>query len=283
MSEKKGKIQLLLVDDEEDFLQSAARAFERRGIGVQTAKDGVAALQIVDSYSFDVVILDVKMPGIDGAEVARRLRKEYPQLPIIILTGHGSIPKAFEAVKKGVFDYIAKPCNMDHLAQKVEEAVRAHPIDTADKERKGISSTGKISVLLVDDEEELLSSLKPVLERRNMIVAMAKDGGGALGVLKDIGVDVVILDVKMPGLNGLEILQLIKKDYNDKEVILLTGHPNVDDAMRGVKMGAREYLLKPPDIEELTQAIRQAFTHRQREIEAKREDSLRDILKRYPE
>jgi len=284
MSEKKHNIRLLLVDDEEEFLASAAPALEKRGLEVVTARDGIEALKKIEEQPFDVLVLDVKMPGIDGAEVSRRLRKEHQDLPIIILTGHGSVPQAFEASKRGVYDYLAKPCDMDVLAKKINEAAKAHPIEPDEKANSGKGvDIASISVLIADDEPELLASLKTVLERRKMIVLTAQSGSEALSTLSSTVVDIVVLDVKMPGMDGIEVLRRIKSDYPLVEVILLTGHPAVENALLGVKLGAIEYLIKPPDVDDLTKLIRKAYKHRQEELERSRREAINNILKKHPE
>jgi len=284
MSEKKQNIRLLLVDDEEEFLASAAPALEKRGLEVVTARDGVEALKMVEEQPFDVIVLDVKMPGIDGAEVSRRLRREHQDLPIIILTGHGSVPQAFEASKRGVYDYLAKPCDMNVLAKKINEAAKTHPIEPDEKtiSGKGVD-IASISVLIADDEPELLASLKTVLERRKMIVLTAQSGAEALSTLSSTVVDIVVLDIKMPGMDGIEVLRRIKSDYPLVEVILLTGHPAVENALLGVKLGAIEYLIKPPDVDDLTKLIRKAYKHRQEELERSRREAINNILKKHPE
>ncbi|MBU0518511.1 response regulator [bacterium] len=284
MSDQQKKIRILLVDDEEDFRTSARDALQRRGLEVDTAADGVEALKALEGRSYDAVLLDVKMPGIDGAEVARIIRRDQPELPIVILTGHGSIPQAFEATKSGIYDYLPKPCNMDQLALKLKDAVLDHPVEETERQYQDLTAVqGTASILLVDDEEELLTSLKPVLERRKLVVTTACNGREALDVLGRVSVDVVLLDVKMPGLDGLDVLSQIKNLKPDVEVVLLTGHPNIDTAMQGIKRGAFEYLVKPPDIDELVKVLRKAYLFRQTKLEEQQEEKIQEILKKRPE
>lgn len=282
MKKVEGNIKLLLVDDEKEFLQSAAAALKRRNIEVHTAENGEKALVLMKSDGFDAAVVDVKMPGIDGVELFRRMKKLNPDLPVIILTGHGSVTQAFETSREGIYDYIPKPCEMDELAEKINTAV------TESRSKMKITDTGTlpsettIRVLLVDDEEELLESLTPVLQRRRMEVHAVLSGGQALAMLKELTVDVVILDVKMPDMDGIEVLKRIRNRYKDLEVILLTGHPNVGDALEGVKLGARDYLVKPPDIELLTEKIREAYNALQAKSAERREKTVSDILERHP-
>jgi DNA-binding NtrC family response regulator len=139
-----------------------------------------------------------------------------------------------------------------------------------------------IRTLIVDDEVELLDSLKSVLERREMRVLTSESGENALDLLKENVVDVVVLDIKMPGMDGLEVLKIIKKDYPDIPVLLLTGHPTVESALKGIKLGANEYIMKPPDVEMLVERIRQAYDQQQEIFAQRQSEKINDIRKRRP-
>jgi DNA-binding NtrC family response regulator len=115
-------LNLMLVDDEERFLATTAKLLQRRGHHVVTASNGPAALDELSKQDVEVVILDVKMPGMDGLEVLREIRVRFPLVGVIMLTGHGTIESAVEGMKSGAFDFITKPCDIDDLLAKAEEA-----------------------------------------------------------------------------------------------------------------------------------------------------------------
>jgi DNA-binding response OmpR family regulator len=115
-------MQLLLVDDEEDFLAMMKARLRGRGIAAWTAADGPAAIELLASHAVDVVVLDVKMPEMDGIEVLKHIRRHHPQVQVIMLSGHGSVESAVEGLKLGAFDYLVKPCSLSDLLHKVEEA-----------------------------------------------------------------------------------------------------------------------------------------------------------------
>ncbi len=282
MNSEKPKIRLLMVDDEEDFLIPSAKALERRGFEVHMAREGTAALQLIKQRPFNIVLLDVKMPGMDGVDVFRKIRTDHPELPVIILTGHGSTTQAFQTSKNGIADYLAKPCDIDYLAERIRQAVDSAETRT-EIPRKPNAAEEIIRVLLVDDETELVDSLKKSLTRRNMEVSPAYSGEEALDLLSDEMIDVVVLDIKMPGMDGLTTLKKIRQRHSLVEVILLTGHPTIESALKGMKQGAREYLMKPPDIDELVTAIRQAFRSRQEKIAGEQRRMIDDIYQNYPE
>ena len=116
------KLKVLLVDDEEEFVKALADRIKMRDLGADVALNGEQALRIVDDEVPDVMVLDLRMPGIDGMEVLRRVKKAYPKVEVIILTGHGSEADEREARKLGAFDYLQKPTSIDVLVQKLKEA-----------------------------------------------------------------------------------------------------------------------------------------------------------------
>ncbi|MBL0716960.1 MAG: response regulator [Desulfosarcina sp.] len=119
----------------------------------------------------------------------------------------------------------------------------------------------KIKILLIDDEEEFASTLAERLELRGYIAKIAKDGESGIGLLTHDSFDIVVLDLMMPGLNGLDTLKQIKEINKDLPVILLTGHGSTKDGTKGLSIGAFDFLIKPLDIKELINKIHLAITH----------------------
>jgi DNA-binding NtrC family response regulator len=119
------------------------------------------------------------------------------------------------------------------------------------------------NVLLVDDEIEFLETLVKRLKKRKLVVHGVGSGEQAIEILKEVAVDVAVLDVKMPGMNGLDTLREIKNSYPSIEVIMLTGHANVEVAIEGMRLGAFDYLMKPMDIDELLYKLQDAYKKKQ--------------------
>jgi DNA-binding NtrC family response regulator len=111
-----------LVDDEEKFLAVLSQRLGTRGIDAETATSGEEALVKIKNKNFDAIVLDVMMPGIGGLETLKRIRKENPELQIIMLTGQGSVDKAVEAMKEGAIDFLEKPADLNKLLDKISEA-----------------------------------------------------------------------------------------------------------------------------------------------------------------
>jgi DNA-binding NtrC family response regulator len=113
---------VLLVDDEESFVETLAKRLNARGLSVETSSSGEDAVARAERRAFDVIVLDLAMPGMDGIETLKRLRKADPDLQIILLTGHGSIEKAVEATKLGAMDFLQKPTSLSDLLELIREA-----------------------------------------------------------------------------------------------------------------------------------------------------------------
>lgn len=116
-------IKILLVDDEQAFVDTMQKRLNKRGINAHSALSGDEALHVLDKNpKTDVVILDVKMPGKDGIETLREIKRVHPLVEVIMLTGHATVESAIEGMKLGAFDYLMKPCDMETLLAKVKEA-----------------------------------------------------------------------------------------------------------------------------------------------------------------
>jgi DNA-binding NtrC family response regulator len=117
-----GKMKLMLVDDEERFLETTKKLLLRKGYDVQTATSGSEALEKLIMENIHVVILDVKMPGMDGVATLKAIKSRYPLVEVIMLTGHATVESAVDGLKSGATDYLMKPADLDELIQKAEEA-----------------------------------------------------------------------------------------------------------------------------------------------------------------
>jgi CheY-like chemotaxis protein len=139
------KIKVLMVDDEEQFRSTTSKILTRRGYATTIAGSGEEALGILKKEPQDVVILDVKMPGMDGHETLAEIKKIDPDVPVIMLTGHGALDSAKESLKHGAFDYLNKPCEIDLLAAKIRDAHTAA--------KKGVKEEKKARDIMIPLEE----------------------------------------------------------------------------------------------------------------------------------
>ncbi|MBT8378211.1 MAG: response regulator [Ignavibacteria bacterium] len=118
------KINILLVDDEEDFVDSLAERLRLRDFVVETAFNGVDAIKSIKQMEFDIIFLDVKMPGMDGIEVLKQIKKLKPLPQVIMLTGNATVESAIEGMKVGAYDYIMKPVVTEDLIELINKAYK---------------------------------------------------------------------------------------------------------------------------------------------------------------
>ncbi|HBI15242.1 MAG TPA: response regulator [Desulfobulbaceae bacterium] len=118
------EMKVLLVDDEETFVQTLSERLKMRDLKSDMAYDGNQAIDFVDENEPDVMVLDLKMPGIDGLEVLRRVKKKYPNIQVIILTGHGTDKDEEESRRLGVYDFLKKPVDIEELVGRIKSAYK---------------------------------------------------------------------------------------------------------------------------------------------------------------
>ncbi|MDB4386017.1 sigma-54 dependent transcriptional regulator [bacterium] len=166
-------IDLLIVDDEHDFRHQAVSYFKRIGFKVDQAEDGEEALNISTNRKFDVVVLDIHMPGISGITVLEQLIKREPSLKVIMLTGGGTIEHAVESMKKGAYDFVTKPVKLEELQRLVVRASKAYELEKENRQLKAVIRRSAPDHHLVGQSEQMqevvrliqrtASSDKPVL------------------------------------------------------------------------------------------------------------------------
>ncbi len=137
---------VLLVDDDPEFTNVLSQRMEAREVDVDTAASGSEALEKIGGASYDAIILDLSMPGMDGMETLKKLLEENPDLQVILLTGHGTLEKGVEAIKLGAMDFLEKPAEIHSLMEKIEKAKA-------------------IKMLLV--EQQMEERLKDILDRKS--------------------------------------------------------------------------------------------------------------------
>lgn len=116
------RVRVLIVDDEQDFLRLFIKRFSLRNLKVEGAGSGAEALKALGEKDYDVVVLDVKMPGLDGIQTLKEIKKRHPHIEVIMLTGHGSVKSGIEGMSHGAFDYVLKPFEIDDLQERILKA-----------------------------------------------------------------------------------------------------------------------------------------------------------------
>jgi DNA-binding NtrC family response regulator len=299
------KIRVLLVDDEEDYVKALAERMDMRDLQSQVALSGEEALEALETAPPDVMVLDLRMPGMQGMEVLEKVKRDHPHIQVIILTGHGGEREEKEARRLGAFEYMQKPADTRDLVSNIQGAWRrsiqvardflkergedfdrtmtaaalaegglhedargildrAHALERRAKAERPTPSPA-LRVLLVDDEEDYVRTMAERMEMRDVGSEVALDGQQALARLEEDVPDVMVLDLKMPGMGGLEVLERVKRLHPEVQVIILTGHGSAKEEVEARRLGAFDYLCKPVDINDLMESVRRAGEARQGE------------------
>jgi two-component system, NtrC family, nitrogen regulation response regulator NtrX len=152
---------ILVIDDEKSIRSTLKEVLEYEKHTVIVAEDGIVGLEAVTANNFDVALCDIKMPGIDGIEVLEKMQERKPELPVIMISGHGNIDTAVEAIKKGAFDFIEKPLDLNRLLITVRNALdRSHLITETQKLKRKVSKTYEMI-----GESEAITKVKDIIER----------------------------------------------------------------------------------------------------------------------
>ncbi|MBW2609755.1 MAG: response regulator [Deltaproteobacteria bacterium] len=196
-------LKVLMVDDEVQFRTTTKKLLKKRGFEIVLAENGEEAIEKLKEGP-DVVILDIKMPGMDGHQVLEEIKKRFPELPVIMLTGHGAMPSAKEAFDEGAFDYLIKPCDIHILASKITDAYLSA--------RKGVPLEEKRAsdVMIPLDEYTTVKSKQTVKEaimqlKRSFILKVATSR-----IMETGHRSILVLDSKGRVLGILAITDLLK-------------------------------------------------------------------------
>ena len=175
------KPKILIVDDEKDTLEMMQDLFESKGYETEAAVNGLEALNIIRNQEPDIVLTDIRMPEMDGMQLLQELTKDYPNLPVLMVTAHGTISAAVDAMKMGARDYIMKPLNLDEILAKVE---RITQLSTLIKENEylltKLQQTYDFTNMIgkTDKIQELFSLVKDVAATNTTVLIRGESGTG---------------------------------------------------------------------------------------------------------
>jgi DNA-binding NtrC family response regulator len=235
-----GKSRILVVDDNEQFCQNVTDILEVRGYEVVTAYDGFKALELVKRNGFGLVLMDVKMPVMDGVETFKKVKETAPGTPVIMVTAFAVEDLIREALREGAFGSLKKPLDFDQLFELIERA-------TPDGEL----------ILVADDDKNLCTNMKDVLSDNGYRVCVAYNGNKAVAKAWKNNFDVILLDLKMPVLNGLETYLSIRDFRPDVVAIIITGYPQEMSKLIGQARQEHAYtcLEKPINMDKLVSLL----------------------------
>jgi two-component system, NtrC family, response regulator HydG len=230
---------ILVVDDEPDICENLRDILTDLGYQVDTAGDGLSALELVRHKHYDVALLDLRMPGMDGLELYRRLKQVRADTVAMIVTAYATDETAQAALQAGAWKVVAKPVDFSFLMQLIDEALD-QPV-----------------VLVIDDDDDLCESLWDILREQGYRVALACDAGQAAHRLQERLFQVVLIDMKLPQADGAEMFRLVRQTNPQARTVLITGfrgamERKIEEAVRD---GADAVCYKPFDVSKLLGTI----------------------------
>jgi two-component system, NtrC family, response regulator HydG len=238
----KNAFTILLTDDNKEFAQNLCDILELKGYSVLTASDGFQALEIIKTSPVDLILMDIKMPVMNGVETFKKIKKINPDTPVIMLTAFALEELIQESIQEGAFACLKKPLDFDELFATIEHAIH-----------KGSM------ILIVDDDVNLCQNLLDILSKKGYLVSFATDSTSAIEKVRTNVYDVMLLDMKLPPLNGLETYLTIHRLCPKIVVVIITGFvPEMEEMIKMTKNnGAYALLEKPIDIEKLLSILAQ--------------------------
>ncbi|MDC0677319.1 MULTISPECIES: response regulator [Sorangium] len=236
---QRGK-RVLVIDDEEGMRVTLAASLELEGYEVVEARDGIHALELVRQQAFTLVISDIRMPGLNGVETFRELKRIQPELTVVLMTAFALEKLIEEAIAEGVYTVIHKPFSMDHLARIVARAVDSP------------------AVLVVDDVPKVADSIVAVLRAAGLSALAVHDGRAAVQYVSERGIDVCVLDLVMPHQDGVTTCAQMRGLKKRVTVIAMTGHAVPEMVSAIMSKGGYACLHKPFDAHELIHTIARA-------------------------
>jgi len=230
-------VRVFIIDDDRDHAESIADVLELRGYEVEVATSGEEGAQRFRDAAFDLILMDVKLPGMNGVETFAEFRKIRPDARVVMMTGYSVEQLVAQAVDDGALGVLYKPFAVDRLLDVLE---RVKP--------RGL-------VLVADDDPDFATSIEPVLRHHGYNVRIARTGAEALAAATG-GVNCLVLDLNMPVLSGVEVYLKLKEARRAIPTILVTGQADDErDALSRLEPVTEGLLIKPFDPADLLRAI----------------------------
>lgn len=238
----KTNTRVLVVDDNIAFCENVADILGFKGYEVVSVQDVFKALEAVKENGFDLVLMDIKMPVMNGFKTFKKIKEISPKTPVIMMTAYTAEDIIRKSLCEGAFGILQKPIDFEKLFQIIESSL----------------PNGAL-IMVVDDDPELCANFVDVLGKKGYKVRTTEDGRKALQMARENNFDIILLDMKLPILNGLETYMAIRDIRPDTVVIIITGYLGEmgDLAQLALEKGAYVCLEKPFDMDRLLELLRE--------------------------
>ena len=245
------KTRVLVVDDDISFAESLTDILMAKGYDAVAVNSGEEALEKIKESSFDVALMDIKMPVMDGVRTFKEIKKLRSSTTVIMMTAYSMDDLIHDALKEGAYGVLRKPLDIEQVIKRIE-----------------ISKVGGSLTMIVDDDPNFRMSLKDILEEKGYAVTVAKDGKEAIAIAKERPEDIVIIDMQLPFLNGLETFSELKKINPDVHAIIITAYKEEmkDLVEQALAIGAYACLYKPFDPQKIVEMVEEIARKKKKEI-----------------
>lgn len=244
------KPRVLVVDDNLGLVETLLDILDAQGYEAVGTESASSAIEKVREQPFDVILMDIKMPGMNGVEGFKAIKSLAPDTPVVMMTAHTLPELVEEARREGALAVLAKPLDVERLVAFLKQWKQKTP------------------VLIVDDDPDFCRTLKDVLEGRNYRVMVVPDAPEAIDMVGGIDCDVVLLDMKLPSGDGLDVLFAIRELNPKMAVILVTGYrQEMEKQMEeGLRHGVYSCLYKPFRVGEILELLQAICRRKHREL-----------------
>jgi CheY-like chemotaxis protein len=236
----KNKANILIVDDDIEMTETLSDILTDLGHHVEIANDGFKAIQKAKTQTFDVILMDIKMPAMNGVETCKKIKHIQPKVAVMMMTAYSVEDLVAEALKEGAYGVWYKPVEIEKVIELVEHS----------REKGAL-------ILIVDDDLSTCETLADILKEKGYSITHVSSGKEAIKIVKEKNFDIVLIDVKMPVMNGLETYLALRKIRPDIKVVMMTAYRQeaqnlVEEAIRH---DAYTCIYKPLDIKKLLKII----------------------------
>jgi len=233
------KTTVLVVDDDPMLLSLLTDTLESIGYDSVSEPDAESALEYLSYNSIDIVVSDINLPGIDGLELSRRVKKNHPELPVILITGVSMKDIKSRAFKAGADGFLDKPFRITVIEHLMQQLLIKNPL-------------GRSTVLVIDDNEMSRTTLKEQLQQIGYEVNTVSGGHEALDIMQEKHFDILMTDLSMPEMDGIELMQKAKKVAPSTNVVIFTGSMLNDEEKLVIHTTADAFLPKPLQLEQVS-------------------------------
>jgi len=231
------KNNVLVVDDVKSIRLTLGGILGDEGYNVVLAEDGYQAIDAAKETPFDLVFMDIKMPGINGVQTFREVKKINPEAVVIMMTAYSVEDLIKEALEEGAYAVVYKPFDIEKIVSIIESALQ------------------KTLILVVDDSFTDRETLKTILEERGYSVVTASTGGEALARVKEKRFDIIFLDVKLPDIDGVDFFEQVKAIDPEVAVIMMTGYSETELMQKVISHGAYTCIYKPFNVDRVVSLV----------------------------